>query len=299
MDTLTKRTRPRGFAEWNPRPDTMALIHLITAILAEYADYVPLTCRQIFYRLVGTKGFPKTENDYSRLCEVIGRSRRAGMIPFDHIRDDGTARREFQTWSGANAFLDDIKDRAEGFRLDRQAGQELRLLVMCEAGGMAPMLAQVANPYGIAVLTSGGFDSLTAKHDLALELAGVIRDGVWPEVLHIGDLDPSGVHLFSSLAEDVSAMVQALSGVTPIFSRLAVTQDQVDRLGLVTAPPKPTDNRRFTGQTVQAEAIAPDVLSDLLRDAIEARRDQWATDAVLIREKAIRADLVTKLEGLS
>ena len=63
----------------------------------------------------------------------------------------------------------------------------------------------------------------------------------------------------------------------------------------MTAPPKPTDNRRFTGQTVQAEAIAPDVLSDILRDAIEARRDPWATDAVLAREKEIRAELLAQL----
>ena len=222
MNAQPQRTRPRGFAEWNPRPDTLTLVQLINGILAEYAEYLPLTCRQIFYRLVGTKGFPKTENDYSRLCEVIGRARRAGLIPFDHIRDDGTARYEFTTWTGASDFLENIKDQAEGFRLDRQEGQELRLLVMCEAGGMAPMLAQVANPYGIAVLTSGGFDSLTAKHDLAQELAEVLQGGSWPEVLHIGDLDPSGVHLFSSLAEDVSAMVQSLAGQKPIFSRLAV-----------------------------------------------------------------------------
>ncbi len=298
MNAQPQRTRPRGFAEWNPRPDTLTLVQLINGILAEYAEYLPLTCRQIFYRLVGTKGFPKTENDYSRLCEVIGRARRAGLIPFDHIRDDGTARYEFTTWTGASDFLENIKDQAEGFRLDRQEGQELRLLVMCEAGGMAPMLAQVANPYGIAVLTSGGFDSLTAKHDLAQELAEVLQGGIWPEVLHIGDLDPSGVHLFSSLAEDVSAMVQSLAGQKPIFSRLAVTQKQVDQLVLSTAPPKPTDNRRFTGQTVQAEAIAPDVLSDLLRAAIEDRRAAWVTDAMLTREKDIRADLLAKLGGL-
>ena len=298
MNAQPKRTRPRGFAEWNPRPDTLALVQLVNAVLAEYADYLPLTCRQIFYRLVGTKGFPKTEADYSRLCETIGRARRAGLVPFSHIRDDGTARYQTATWRDACHFLDGVVADAKGFRLDRQKGQELRLLVMCEAGGMAPMLAQVADAYGVAVLTSGGFDSLTAKHVLARELADVLASGVQPEVLHIGDLDPSGVHLFSSLAEDVSAMVHSIAGAAPIFTRLAVTQAQVDALDLPTAPPKPTDNRRFTGQTVQAEAIAPDVLSDLLRDAIEARRDPWATDAVLSREKEIRADLLARLEGI-
>ena len=35
--------------------------------------------------------------------------------------------------------------------------------------------------------------------------------------------------------------------------------------------PKPTDRCAFPGETVQAEAIPPDVLSALVRDAIEAR----------------------------
>jgi hypothetical protein len=40
---------------------------------------------------------------------------------------------------------------------------------------------------------------------------------------------------------------------------------------LETAPPKVTDRRAFSGATCQAEAIPPDVLAQILRDAIEAR----------------------------
>jgi hypothetical protein len=159
------------------------------------------------------------------------------------------------------------------------------------------MLARVANPYGVAVLTSGGFDSLTAKHELAQELAAAMKTGVRAEVLHLGDLDPSGVHLFASLAEDVAAMVREISGAEPTFSRLAVTPEQAERLGLPTAPPKATDKRRFTGETVQCEAIAPDVLADILRDAIEARRCAIATDDVLTVEAGMRAELLAKLGG--
>jgi hypothetical protein len=49
-------TRPRGFADWSPRPDTMALLDTVRSVLDEYADYLPLTVRQIFYRLVGAHG---------------------------------------------------------------------------------------------------------------------------------------------------------------------------------------------------------------------------------------------------
>ena len=159
------------------------------------------------------------------------------------------------------------------------------------------MLARVANQFGVPVLTSGGFDSLTAKHDLAHELAAAMDMGQPVEILHLGDLDPSGEHLFTSLAEDVAAMCKSLCGAEPVFTRLAVTRKQAVALELPTAPPKLTDKRRFTGDTVQCEAIAPDVLSGILRDAIEARRNADTAARLLERETDMRADLVARLGG--
>lgn len=120
---------------------------------------------------------------------------------------------------------------------------------------MAPMLARAADPYGVPVLSSGGFDSLTAKHYLARELARVAQAGQRAEVLRIGDLDARGVHLFTALAEDVGAMCYGLDADSaPPFTRLAVTPAQAEARDLPSAPPKPTDRRAFTGETVQANA---------------------------------------------
>ena len=47
--------RPKGFIEnYKPTTASRALIERISAILVEYAAFLPLTVRQIFYRLVGT-----------------------------------------------------------------------------------------------------------------------------------------------------------------------------------------------------------------------------------------------------
>lgn len=299
MNALPKRTRPRGFAPWTPRPASLALVQDVRAVLAEYADHLPLSLRQVFYRLV-TRGFPKDEGAYSRLGEVVNRARRAGLLPFEDIRDDGGARYEAATWVDDIHFLEDVRSDAQRFRLDRQEGQPVRLWLLCEAAGMAPMLARVANPHGVPVLSAGGFDSLTAKHDLARELARALRHHEDAEVLHIGDMDPSGEHIFASLAEDVAAMVCTLCGDAPAhlrFTRLAVTREQAERLGLPTAPPKPTDRRRFEGQTVQAEALDPATLAGIVRAAITARRDFEAEADVLAREAEYRAALVAKLGG--
>lgn len=275
-----KRTRPRGFAPWRPRKKTMVLLDQVNQVLQDYREYLPLTIRQVFYRLVGTVGYLKSETAYKNLCETLNRARRAGLISFRHLRDDGVERYASPSWTDAESFLAEMREAADDFRLDRQAGQAKRLWLLCEAAGMAPMLSRVADEHGVPVLSSGGFDSLTAKYDLACELAQ--HQSI---VLHVGDHDPSGVHLFDSLAEDVAALTVGMDGVEPEFVRVAVTPDQARDLDLPSAPPKATDNRRFEGEeTWQAEAIPPDVLARIVQEAIVSRLDVQTRAEVLLQE---------------
>jgi len=288
-------TRPRGFAPWNPQGKSLALLSQIGTVLDEYEAYLPLTIRQVFYRLVGQFEYDKTENAYGRLCEAFNRARRAGLISFEAIRDDGGTRISPPSWAGVASFKATVADSAETYRLDRQTGQESRLWVGCEAAGMAPMLANVADPYGIPVMSSGGFDSLTAKRNLAQELCAATGA---VEILHLGDFDPSGEHIFTALFEDVAAMVTELGHPAPKFTRLAVTPEQIASLSLPTAPPKKTDNRSFDADyTVQCEAIPPDVLTDILRDAIEARQCPDIRASVSAREQQDRRELARWIDG--
>jgi len=288
------RTRPRGFVDWQPDANSKLLLEDVNAVLAEYANYLPLTIRQIFYRLVGAHDYPKTENDYKRLCRMLNRARRAELISMEYIRDDGGTEIKDSVWAGADAFVHDVQAWAEEFKLDRQSGQRVRLVVMCEAAGMAPQLAQVANPYGIPVLASGGFDSVTFKHNFARDYASEEEP---VEVLHIGDHDPSGVHIFKSLEEDVIAFGDELGGEIN-FTRLAVTPEQIRQYHLPTAPPKPTDRRSFDGQTCQAEALPPDVMAQVLRTAITERINQRQYQRLLREEKVARAALIGRLGAL-
>lgn len=73
------KTRPRGFAPWKPHVKTQILLDQVQEVLVEYQDFLPLTVRQAFYRLVGAHHYEKTESGYSRLCECINRARRAGQ----------------------------------------------------------------------------------------------------------------------------------------------------------------------------------------------------------------------------
>ena len=75
------------------------------------------------------------------------------------------------------------------------------------------------------------------------------------------------------------------------FSRIAVTPVQIDELDLPTAPPKPTDRRAFKGETVQCEAIRPDVLAQIIRDAINGRFDRKGFAGKIEAELKVREHL--------
>jgi hypothetical protein len=289
------RCRVRGFASWNPQPATRELLTLVQAILVEYTTYLPLTLRQIFYRLVGAHNYPKTEDAYHSFCEHMNRARRARLIDFNAIRDDGFFRSGLLGYVDSRAFLTSCRAQAGNYRRDRQAGQMERLVVWCEAQGMTPQLERVANPYGVEVLSSGGFDSTTIKHELASEFATLDTPA---RVLHLGDYDPSGEHIFSSLAADISAFCATLGGVVT-FERVAVTPAHIERFNLSTAPPKPTDKRSFDSNvTVQLEALPPDVLAGLLREAIGAQIDMDVLSRLLDTERGEREDLEQQLAQL-
>lgn len=290
--------RPRGFlASYNPRGKADLLL-AVEAVLAEYQDQLPLTARQIFYRLVGAYGYEKTERSYQRLCEMLVLARRGRRIPFESIRDDGPAVVQPNLWQSGADWLTAIQRSANEVRLSPWEAQPFYVEVIAEAGGMVPMLASVADPYGITVRSGGGFDSLTAKHELARHYASKGKPCI---VLHVGDFDPSGEALWHNLNEDVGAFVTAMGGAVTV-ERIAVTPEHRDEFNLPTAPPKKTDKRSVFPegeQTVQAEALPPDLLQEILRNAIEARIDLDALAATKAEEASTRQWLSERLSTLT
>lgn len=292
--------RPRGFLDsYQPRSNA-DLLAQVQLVLEEYREQLPLTCRQIFYRLVGRFSYPKDEQAYKRLIEMLNLARRGRVIPFNHIRDDGPSISCPQLWNSADDWLSTVISHARRFRLSPWPHQERYVEVICEAGGMVPMLARVADRFGVTVRSGGGFDSTTAKHELAQHFAA---QGKPVTVLHIGDYDPSGEALWLNLREDVGAFCRSL-GADLYIERLAVTPEQQRQYDLPTAPAKPRDVKNRASmwdpdaETVQAEALPPDLLQFLLEGALEQWIDQSALEATKQEEQQIRADLARKVESL-
>jgi hypothetical protein len=70
--------RPRGFiTDWRPRPRTIVILNQAKLVAVEYAEQLPLTLRQIFYRLVRVYAYEKFEQAYMRLTELFKERRAA------------------------------------------------------------------------------------------------------------------------------------------------------------------------------------------------------------------------------
>lgn len=288
--------RPKGYADWKPTRDTQQVLIAVSKILEEYRQYLPMTARQIFYRLVGGYGYPKTERAYKNLTNHLVRARRARMIPFGVIRDDETVNHRPFDFANPTEFWNYQIQLAEEYQRQRQTGQPQYIEVWCEAGGMVPQLGQVTHPFGIPVHSAGGFLSVTAIYETAKRIAN--RD--MPTVLlHIGDFDPSGDSIFQVIEEDVGAFVWEMAGDEWFMPRrLAVLGEHVGEYELETAPPKRSDSRSAKWErensedTAQAEAFAPDVLSNLLKEAIEDYTDADKLDRTEAQERLESEKLV-------
>jgi hypothetical protein len=285
--------RLRGFGAWNPQIRTKSKLLDMISIVENYRPIWPITGRQLFYRMVALYGYPKTDAAYKSLLELLNRARRAEMIPMEAIRDDGAVVLGDHHFLDADDFLKHVTSQARFCRLDLQQFQDQHLIVWCEAAGMAPQLSRVARPYGIDVRSSGGFDSTTVKHE-AGELIGQMEKPV--RIIHVGDMDPSGEHIHMSLGEDLAAFAEHYGNSDVTVDRVAVTKEQQEKYNLPTAPPKKEDKRSFTHNfTVQCEALPPDVLADIVKQAIEAAIDVEEWQAAVARQDELRLELAKTL----
>ncbi len=278
-----------GLAPYQPYGKRKRLLGHVREVLETYSSLLPLTVRQIYYRLVATHAeYPKEQKFYRGLVETLALARRGGLIDFDAIRDDGVRTEHCGTgFTSLEHFKEYMGQYAKGYTRDKHQGQPRQIFVLCEAAGMVPQIVRACGDYPVTVKSSGGMDSVTAKYDLARECSQ--KDSV---VLHVGDYDPTGLSIFHQLALDVRQMTvdHCRDNEIPVPSyecrRVTILEEHVARFGLLTGKTKTSDDAKDwypgiagnTSATCEAEALPPDVLIELVRAAVESEVDQAAYD---------------------
>jgi hypothetical protein len=274
-------------------------------ILKDYEAHLPLTCRQIYYRMIGQWGHEKGDTFQRSLYGALNSARRNGSIPFEYIRDDGILGGGFQGYRGLDDFWRGQEQEAAHYRRDRQANQSERIQVWCESAGMVPQLERVADGFSIPVYSSGGFNSLTAIRQIVSDCT---RAPGSTTVLHLGDCDPSGFSIFQCVFEDVATFLEhdrEHPGQTFHAESVATTFGQIEEFDLEADEITSNDSRartwRALGYThsVQLEAMPPDKIADLLRSAIIQRLDHSAIEAIHHAEDLDRAVLANEASEIA
>ena len=308
-DRNHSRKRPKGYAPWRPRMETEDVLSQVDEVFSEYRAYLPLTVRQIFYRLVGAHGFPKNEQAYERLCNYLVRARRAGLVPFESIRDDSASVMDHLHFGSEEEFYSYINQLGRGYTQDKLAGQGYAIRLHCEAEGMMPQMHAALKDFSVPVYSCSGFDSLTARRQLAKWFHdSYVYEGKTPVMLHLGDYDPDGESIFESLVEDVWAFLSrdapglvARHERDGLFVRVALVEEHISMFDLPTAPPKKTSSRtkNWSGSgTCQLEALPPDELRAIVVGHVLEYIDREALKDAREKEVTARRNIVGALPSV-
>src|SRR5262245_58902428 len=109
---------------WRPHQKTADLMRQVLEILDEYKAHLPLTIRQIFYRLGAEYGYSKTENAYKSLQGHLKSARYSEHpyyhVPWSAIRDDGAIARPPDSYADTDDFKEAMRRAAESYERNRQ-----------------------------------------------------------------------------------------------------------------------------------------------------------------------------------
>jgi hypothetical protein len=290
-----KRSRPVGYAPWAPRAKTRESLDQILSVLDDHADYWPITPRQVLYRLMGRGEAIK--DDAERIGEYLNRGRRAGMIPWEAIGDGRTEMMVPVVCDDPEAFFAEMRQSASVYRLDRQEGQPVYIEVVVEAAGAIEQVYRTTVDYGVPVYSGSGFVSTTALRKAVLRAEQLDVPTV---ILVAGDFDPAGMDIRARVDDDISAFAMGHDVPGIEISTIALTEGQVDGLGLAKAPMPNKKREKYPWWpwtwTVELEAVSPVDLAAIVTSAIESRTDADTRQAVIDREAEERDELMKQLE---
>lgn len=292
------RLIPLGYRWYTPRKGSpqWRIFQELPGIWETYANDLPLTVRQIYYRLVALDVIDKTPEAYNKVADVLKYCRQNlnpdYCVPWETIRDDTIVTiNPPRNFDDAREFIDAYTPDPRRFSCSLLDNQMYNLEIVVEAGGMASQIAEVARPYGIRVTGSGGFDSVTGKHELYRRCANDPYSRP-TKILHLGDCDKHGKFIYGALERSIASYAEHEGGEVE-FVRVALLEDHIDRYHLPTDPDHP--------DTVQLEAMDPPIIKQVLRQAIA---DWWndeaqaEMEAYIAEERQKVVDYRKRVDGL-
>lgn len=263
--------------------------YLVTVV----AEIQPATVRQVFYQMVSRGLIAKTEADYKNtVVRLLTDMRVEGQLPFGWIADNTRWMRKPRTYSSLESA---IKRTAEAYRRSVWDGQEVYVEVWLEKDALSGVLMEVTGPWDVPLMVTRGYPSISYLYEAAESISSHDKPAF---IYYFGDFDPSGC----DISRNVEARLRQFAPHAEIhFERVAVNTCQIEALDLPTRPTKQSDSRSkgFVGESVEVDAIPPNILRAMAEQSITQHIDQHQLEAMQIAEAEERKilDIFASLDG--
>lgn len=275
------------------RGRSLQLVDTCNGIMETYTSLgLRLTLRQLFYQLVSRNTIKNSEKTYKNLGQLVSEARLAGLIDWSSIEDRTRFPRQHPEWSNIESLL---QSATASYRLPWWNGQRNFVELVVEKDALAGILTPIANDFHVALTVNRGYSSQSAMYEASKRYLQAEEEGQRPVILYVGDHDPSGL----DMVRDIGTRLQTF-GVDVDVRHLALTTAQVKAHKPPPNPTKVTDSRAKAyiaahGTTCwEVDALPPDVLQRLIREAIAGLIDKKKMDAI----KADEAEDKKTLAGL-
>jgi hypothetical protein len=303
---VTGNERHKGFAyDYKPRDDSARCRYMDEAEMTIKADWERgqlRTTRNVAYRTAARIGVGHDQLD--AIEDAVVMLRRTDRVGMYWVRDGRTNWATYWTAS-ATVAAQRLHGNIAALKVDRQAGQPHRVVLVAEATGMVPTLAAEPRVYGVEIMSGSGSIPLSAVHTIATDAVENYTDkAVMTVVLVITDFDLMGIrNIFVPFAQDVAAFAADLGEPKAVeVRRIAATPEQIVRwIPEQLRQPRPREKRNGVMQDVPwwpvdfslptAEAIE-DQLPAILREAF----NHYLPDAEL-RAQLIASETGVRIEA--
>jgi hypothetical protein len=264
-------------------------------------DYGVLTLRALHYQLVAL-GMTNTIQHYKRVVGAMKKARKNGLVPYETFSDHDREQVGY-----TNSSLTDIdvsiemgKEQVEAwmnnYRKNKWENQKNYIEVWIEKKALQGVFAPVCRREEVGLCPCKGYPSLTFLHEAAERFKMEMENDKEVVLLYFGDYDATGEDIPRSIADNF----YMLFGLKIKIKRIALMKQQVLDWNLPPAPTKKTDSRAKNwdglGQ-VELDAVAPDKLQKMLKNAVKDFFDVSAYAKLKLEEEEEREQYVRELKN--
>lgn len=281
----------------------MARLEDINEIIKSYQcqGYV-LTLRQLYYQLVSRDIIPNKLAEYSKLSTLLKEGRMGWIVDWNAIED--RLRQPYIPYS-VDDIEDAIDDTVKQYRLDRMLGQDTYIEVWVEKDALSGVLKRITKKYHINILVNRGYSSASAMFDAYNRFDNALaRDKSSVRILYLGDFDPSGLDMIRDIDSRIREFFAPHARFWDVGDYLdfeivpiALTREQINQYNPPPNPAKRTDPRAANfirdewTTSWEVDALKPEILNQILEDAILENLDLEQYENMLAKEQAERTKI--------